>query len=131
MRIQRNGNKVFGEKKFWGWSSDQHKFRNPIRQNQAHTRAIKRITSEVGEFQIIPIVVFSDKADLKITAPNHIVVNWSSLRSAIKQFNTPCILDDDIKKIINKINSANIIDKNAREAHVSSAHQTQQRINSW
>ena len=118
---------LLGKKRFWGWSSEQHKFRNPIRQNQAHTRAIKRITSEVGEFPIIPIVVFSDKADLKITTPNHIVVNWSSLRSAIKQYDTPCIPDDDIKKIINKINSANIIDEHAREAHASSVHLTQQR----
>lgn len=118
---------LWGKKQFWGWSSEQHKFRNPIRQNQAHTRAIKRITSEVGEFQIIPIVVFSDKADLKITTPNHIVVNWSSLRSAIKQYDTPCIPDDDIKNIINKINSVNIIDKNAREAHVSLVHQTQNK----
>ena len=118
---------LWGKKKFWGWSSEQHKFRNPIRQNQAHTRAIKRITSEVGEFQIIPIVVFSDKADLKITTPNHIVVNWSSLRSAIKQYDTPCIPDDDIKNIINKINSVNIIDKNAREAQVSLVHQTQNK----
>ena len=118
---------LWGKKKFWGLSSEQHKFRNPIRQNQAHTRAIKRITSEVGEFQIIPIVVFSDKADLKITTPNHIVVNWSSLRSAIKQYDTPCIPDDDIKNIINKINSVNIIDKNAREAHVSLVHQTQNK----
>ena len=118
---------LLGKKRFWGWSSEQHKFRNPIRQNQAHTRAIKRITSEVGEFPIIPIVVFSDKADLKITTPNHIVVNWSSLRSAIKQYDTPCIPDDDIKNIINKINSVNIIDKNAREAHVSLVHQTQNK----
>lgn len=118
---------LLGKKRFWGWSSEQHKFRNPIRQNQAHTRAIKRITSEVGEFPIIPIVVFSDKADLKITTPNHIVVNWSSLRGAIKQYDTPCIPDDDIKKIINKINSANIIDEHAREAHASSVHLTQQR----
>lgn len=118
---------LLGKKRFWGWSSEQHKFRNPIRQNQAHTRAIKRIISEVGDFRIIPIVVFSDRADLKITTPNHIVVNWSSLRSVIKQYNTPCISDDEIKRIINKINSANIIDEHARESHASSVHQTQLR----
>lgn len=118
---------LLGKKRFWGWSSEQHKFRNPIRQNQAHTRAIKRLMSEVGDFQIIPIVVFSDRADLKITTPNHIVVNWSSLRSAIKQYYTPCISDDEIKRIINKINSANIIDEHARESHASSVHLTQQR----
>ena len=118
---------LLGKKRVWGWSSEQHKFRNPIRQNQAHTRAIKRLVSEIGDFLIIPILVFSDRADLKTTTPNHIVVNWSSLRSAIKQYNTPCISADEIKRIINKINFANIIDERARKSHASSVHQTRQR----
>lgn len=118
---------LLGKKRFWGWSSEQHKFRNPIRQNQAHARAIKRLTTEIGDFPIIPIVVFSDRADLRITTPNHIVVNWSSLRSAIKQFHIQCITDGDIKRIITKINSANIIEEHARASHSAAVQQTQQR----
>ena len=118
---------LLGKKRFWGWSSEQHRFRNPIRQNQAHTRAIKRLASEIGIFPIIPIVVFSDRADLRITTPNHIVVNWSSLRRVIKQFSTPCIPDKDIKSIIAKINSANIIEEHIRKSHVTAVQQNQQR----
>lgn len=118
---------LLGKKRMWGWSSEQHKFRNPIRQNQAHTRAIRRLLSEIGDFRVIPIVVFSDRADLRITTPNHIVVNWSSLRSAIKQFNVPCIPEQDIRRIVSKISSANIVEEKSRETHAYSVQQTQQR----
>ena len=118
---------LLGKKRFWGWSSEQHRFRNPIRQNQAHTRAIKRLASEIGIFPIIPIVVFSDRADLRITTPNHIVVNWSSLRRVIKQFNIQCIPDKEIKRIITKINAANIIEEHVRKSHAIAVQQTQQR----
>ena len=42
---------LLGKKKWYRWSSEQHKFRNPIRQNISHTRAIKKILSEIGDFQ--------------------------------------------------------------------------------
>ena len=57
---------LLGKKRRWGWSSEQHKFRNPIRQNLAHFRAVRDILKDVGEFTIIPIVAFSDSADLNI-----------------------------------------------------------------
>ena len=44
---------LLGKKRFWGWSSEQHKLRNPIRQNAAHARAVKAILKEVGDFNII------------------------------------------------------------------------------
>lgn len=118
---------LLGKKRWYGWSSEQHKFRNPIRQNMAHTKAIKRLLSDTGDFRIIPIVVFSDSADLKITTPNHIVVNWCDLRSAIKQFNIPCIPEKHLNTIIDTISSANVVDKDARESHIFSVQQTQSR----
>lgn len=118
---------LLGKKRWYGWTSEQHKFRNPIRQNQAHTRAIKRLLSEIGDFRIIPIVVFSDRADLKITTPSHIVVNCSSLRSEIKQFTVPCIPEELISRIVAKISSTNIVKENIREIHKTSVQQTQLR----
>ena len=111
---------LLGKKKWYGWSSEQYKFRNPIRQNKAHTIAIKSLLSEFGDFKVIPIVVFSDHADLKITAPNYLVVNWCDLRSVIKQYIAPCISENSIKAIISKIDSANIKEDEKRQAHVTS-----------
>jgi hypothetical protein len=116
---------LLGKRRWYGWSSEQHKFRNPIRQNLSHTRAIKKLLSEIGDFRIIPIVVFSDRADLKITTPNHIVINWRNLRNAIRQFNVPCIPEEFIKKITDLIISANIMGEDIRKAHTFSVQQTQ------
>ena len=111
---------LVGKKKWYGWSSEQHKFRNPIRQNKAHTIAIKNLLSELGDFKIIPIVVFSNHAALKITAPNYLVVNWCDLRSVIRQHSTPCISENSIKAIIAKLDSANIKEEEVRQMHVTS-----------
>lgn len=116
---------LLGKKRWYGWASEQHKFRNPIRQNLSHTRAIKKLLSEIGDFRIIPIVVFSDRADLKITTPNHIVINRRNLRNAIRKFKVPCIPEEFIKKITDLIISANIMGEDIRKAHTFSVQQTQ------
>ena len=110
---------LLGKKRFWGWTSEQHKLRNPIRQNAAHVRAVKVILKEIGDFAIIPIVVFSNSAELKITTPNHIVINWCDLRSAIKLYKYRCISEEDVQRIASKISSANIITEGSRETHAN------------
>lgn len=118
---------LLGKKRWYGWSSEQHKFRNPIRQNLSHTREIKKLLSEIGDFRIIPIVVFSDRADLKITTTNNIVINWCNLRKVIRQYNIPCIPEESIQKITNLITSANIIEEDIRKTHSFSVQHTQQQ----
>lgn len=117
---------LLGKKRFWGWSSEQHKLRNPIRQNAAHARAVKAILNEVGDFPIIPIVFFADSAELNITTPNHIVINWCNLRSAIKSYRTQCISQEDIQRIVSKISSANITTEGSRESHIRNVQTVQQ-----
>ena len=117
---------LLGRKTLWGWSSEQHKFRNPIRQNLAHFRAVKAILKDIGDFTIIPIVVFSDRAELNITTPNHIVVNWSNLRSVIKSYKTPCISCENIERIINRLSSANITVEGSRSLHTCRIQTIQQ-----
>ena len=117
---------LLGKKRFWGCSSEQHKLRNPIRQNAAHARAVKAILKEVGDFPIIPIVVFADSAELNITTPNHIVINWCNLRSAIKSYRTQCISQEDIQRIVSKISSANITTEGSRESHIRNVQTVQQ-----
>ena len=110
---------LLGKKRFLGWTSEQHKLRNPIRQNAAHVRAVKAILKEIGDFAIIPIVVFSNSAELKTTTPNHIVINWCNLRSAIKSYEYRCISDADVQRIVSKISSTNIITEGSRETHAN------------
>ena len=117
---------LLGKRRFWGWSSQQHKFRNPILQNSAHHRAVRDLLKDVGEFTIIPIVVFSDNADLKVTTPNHIVINWCYLRSAIESYKTPTISPDNIQQIVTKLTTANITTEGSREQHTHRVQSIQQ-----
>lgn len=119
---------LLGKKRALGWSSEQYKFRNPIRQNLVHFKAVRNILKVVGDFTIIPIVVFSDRADLNITTPNHTVINWSNLRSVIKSYNTQSISNDDIQRIITKLSNANITIEGSREQHTQQVQSIQQNI---
>lgn len=116
---------LLGKKKLWSWSSEQHKLINPIRQNATHAIAVKTILKDVGDFTIIPIVVFSNSAELKITAPNHIVINWCNLRSTIKSYRYQCISQEDVQRIVDKISSANIITEGSREIHANNIKEAQ------
>ena len=119
---------LLGKKTLWGWSSEQHKFRNPIRQNLTHFRAVRELLKDVGEFTIIPIVAFSDSADLNITTPNHTVINWCNLRSVIKSYRTPTISPDNIERIVTKLSTANITTEGSRELHTHRVQSIQQNI---
>ncbi|MBE6310686.1 MAG: NERD domain-containing protein [Bacteroidales bacterium] len=109
---------LLGKKTFWGWSSEQYNFKNPIHQNRAHSNAVKAILADIGDFKIIPMVVFSNRAELNITTPNHIVINWNHLRSTIKEFDVLTILDVDIQKIVERLTSSNITSEDSRSKHI-------------
>lgn len=68
----------------------------------------------------------SDSAELKITTLNHIVINWCNLRSTIKAYRTPCIMQEDIQRIINKISATNITTEGSRDMHISNVQFAQQ-----
>ena len=109
---------LLGKKLPWGWSSKKHRLRNPIRQNAAHVRAVKAVLNEMGDFPIIPIVVFSDNATLNISAPDHIVINWRRLRSTIRSYKTEQLSHEDVQRVVDKISAANISTKESRESHI-------------
>lgn len=113
---------LVGHRSFFGWTSQKYKLGNPIKQNMAHVRAVRNLLKDLGDFNIIPIVVFSNQATLNITTPNHIVVNWCNLRSVIKVYGTPCISEENVGKIVARLRSSNIISKEAREAHAQNAN---------
>lgn len=118
---------LVGKKSFWGWSSEQHKFLNPIRQNATHVRAIKSILKDIGDFPIIPIVVFSNNADLKISVPNHIVINRCNLNSVIKSYKTQYISIETVQLISSKIVSSNITLEGSRDNHIQNIQSFQQK----
>lgn len=113
-------------RRFWGGTNYQYKFRNPILQNAGHEKALRALLKDLGDFKYIPIVVFSDSADLKITTPDHIVINWIDLLPTIKFYKEVCISTDDAKKIANKILVSNIDKEECRRDHIRNVQTIQQ-----
>lgn len=120
---------LLGKRTFFGWSSNQYKFRNPIRQNMAHVIAVKAILKEIGDFKIVPIVTFSDNAELNITTPNNIVINWNDLYTEIKSYNTQCIGQEDIHRIVHKLQNANISNEESISKHIYDIQENLQNRN--
>lgn len=90
-------------------------FNNPLHQNYGHVMALNELLNLDKEV-FIPIVCFSNQANLKVTTKS-IVVQLDYLTNRIKSFYKE-IVNDDIEIIANKINNANITDGNRRNKHV-------------
>ena len=88
---------------------------------------IKSILKDIGDFPIIPIVVFSNNADLKISVPNHIVINRCNLNSVIKSYKTQYISIETVQQISSKIVSSNITLERSRDNHIQNIQSFQQK----
>lgn len=90
-------------------------FKNPIHQNYGHVKALSSMLN-IPDNCFIPIVCFSNSANIDVTSKN-IVVQIDGLTKLIKKFYKPLIENnlDDIKEIILK---SNIVDKEKRRLHV-------------
>ena len=96
---------------------NKYKFYNPIRQNKAHISALSRkLGLSVNKF--IPIIVFSNRADLRInTAYN--VIYISQINRLIKEYTDIKFQENDIQKLYDKISQLNIVSPETRKQHIS------------
>lgn len=114
---------IYGNENAENWTQKIYRnkyytFRNPVKQNYAHQKALQSILA-IEDYCFHPIVVFADSAYIK----NHIketVVNNHYLISTILKYKDEVINSTDIPNLINKVKSAALIDKSSRKNHVKS-----------
>lgn len=95
---------------------NKYKFYNPIRQNKAHISALsKQLGLSFNKF--IPIIVFSNRADLKVNTV-HNVIYTTQINRVIKAYSDIKFSEDDIQKLCNKISLLNIVSPEVRKQHV-------------
>ena len=108
---------IIGKETSYEWTqciyNFKNKFYNPIRQNYTHISVLKNILNLSDNF-FIPIVVFTDRAKLKITSQSSVIYTGDLLRF-IKNYNNQILFD--LNFLINKINSHIILDENAKSLH--------------
>lgn len=99
-----------------GKYSEPRYFFNPLLQNDGHIRALKKILPDNKKIPIFSIVVFPDACDFP-KLPG--VVSFSALKPTIQGISSgePVLSDDEVKEIIQSIESNEITDKKKRDQH--------------
>ena len=117
--ITGSDNSEYWTKNMFG---NKYKFYNPVRQNKAHISALSRQLG-LSFNKFIPIIVFSNRADLKINTV-HNVIYTTQINRVIKAYSDIKFSEDDIQKLCNKISLLNIVSPKVRKQHVLEVQNT-------
>lgn len=99
----------------------KEKLYNPIKQNYGHIQALKEVLYEFPDVNYISIVVFTTKADLKVTTKTDVVYTVNLLKT-IEKHNIETLTDPIKEQIYSKLISLNVDNKENRIVHVSEIH---------
>lgn len=96
---------------------NKYSFRNPLRQNFGHVKALEGLLG-LPEEMFIPIIAFSEEAELKVKTGKP-VVYMSDLVKTIEAFSEEKIAESDLNDLAEKIINANVDSKETRKEHVT------------
>ncbi|HCT64757.1 MAG TPA: NERD nuclease [Lachnospiraceae bacterium] len=98
----------------------KYPFRNPLKQNYGHVKALEELL-ELPESKFVPIIVFSVNATLKVKT-DKLVVYTVKLKRAIQSFTEKLFEKSELDGIVEQITSSNIDSKETRKEHVTNIH---------
>ncbi len=96
---------------------NKYKFRNPLKQNYGHVKALA-MHLELKEDDFIPIVVFSVDSELKVKT-NKPVIYTVNLNKEIKKYQDRKFTPDQVEYLTSKILELNINSRETRKEHVN------------
>lgn len=94
----------------------KYSFRNPLKQNYAHVKALEEKTN-LAEDKFIPIVAFSNNCDIKVKTSKP-VVYIGQIKHVIEGYREIKFNENELDILVAKIQSENIVEKDARKKHV-------------
>ncbi|WP_418682001.1 topoisomerase DNA-binding C4 zinc finger domain-containing protein [Alistipes putredinis] len=80
--------------------------------------------SDGGRYPIISIIAFSGKASLNVTVESAHVIYWRDLAPTIKQYRTEVIDDEQVQRIADTLQQANVTTAGRNREHVKRVRQT-------
>lgn len=98
----------------------KYSFRNPIKQNYGHVKALQELLKLQKDI-FIPIVVFSVNSELKVKTSS-LVIYTARLKKTIGSFTEKKLSTRQMNDIIAIINSYNVNSKENRKIHVEKIH---------
>lgn len=111
---------IFGSDNSEYWTKNmygnKYLFRNPLKQNYSHVRALKSFFG-LSENKFIPIVVFLRGATLKCNT-NGIVIYSSQLKNVIYNYTVPVFDCADVQRLVNRLTNASVTTKKMKKEHM-------------
>lgn len=111
---------IYGSEQSSQWTKNmygkKYQFRNPIKQNYGHIKALEMILGmSIDKF--IPIVVFLGNATLKVKVQSMVIYPGKLVRT-IKGFSEEKIPRDDLDKLVDILTKENESNKDLRKQHI-------------
>lgn len=98
----------------------KNKWYNPVKQAKGHANKIKSLLNDWPYAQVIPIVVFVGKANIKNVFSNSHVIYHKQLLSTIKSYNIALLTDEDVGNISDLLLQVNKREVISNREHVRS-----------
>ncbi len=95
---------------------------NPVKQSLAHVYAIKNCLKNWPYLKIVPIVVFTDGADISKVKTTHHVIHDFALTNIILSYKSTYLSDEECRKVIDCLSKNNIREQVDDSTHVSNIH---------
>ena len=99
----------------------KYKFRNPLKQNYAHIKALMELLEITDKNVFISVVAFSGYADLKVKT-NENVIYYAELKPLIKEHDQEILSYEQMTEYAEKIIAANVDSKENRKEHIDQIH---------
>ena len=108
----------------YGHHSESYSFYNPIKQNQGHINALRKLLSSYENLPFFSIIVFSNDAELHVNSSSALILQWRYLDAAILKFNHSYLTEDQVHSIYQTITDSRIeVTEETKTAHVFMAQE--------
>ena len=92
----------------YGHHSESYSFYNPIKQNQGHINALRKLLSSYENLPFFSIVVFSNEAELHVRSSSALVIQRRYLDAALLRFEHSYLTEDQVHSIYQAITDSRI-----------------------
>ena len=113
---------IFGKDYYKQWTQNifgkRYKFYNPVKQNETHIKALRKLLYQFSNIPYISIIAFSSKASLFVESDQAHVTHILNVTSVIKDYIIEHISTEQVEQIVQLINDRKFVGDIAENLHL-------------
>lgn len=113
---------IFGKDYYKQWTQNifgkRYKFYNPVKQNETHIKALRKLLYQFSNIPYISIIAFSSKASLFVESDQTHVTHILNVTSVIKDYIIEHISTEQVEQIVQLINDRKFVGDIAENLHL-------------